>query len=183
MSRSPHAASGRTLAAFRIRRPPWAVRPAASSPALGFGWSCRRPAPTLGRARISCRERRTTDRPQSGGSRQTLPGKTPADWLGLRRPRCKGRPRRRTRASNRLVRAKSLSTPLIWTSGVSGDLRAQRADYPEDWMDEVQPGAADRFSELVATAERHAKPIRITSQVGWSEGTSPATTTPSFGSR
>ena len=59
---------------------------------------------------------------------------------------------------------------LRWASGVSGDLRAQRADYPEDWMDEVQPGAADRFLELAAAAERHAKPIRITSQVGWSEG-------------
>jgi hypothetical protein len=59
---------------------------------------------------------------------------------------------------------------LGYANGVTGDLRGQGMDYPEDWMDEVEPGAADKFSELVRVAHRFAKPIMHTSNNTWSEG-------------
>lgn len=59
---------------------------------------------------------------------------------------------------------------IDYANGVTGDLRGQRMDYPEDWMDEVEPGAADRFSELGSVASRLADPITRTSNRVWHEG-------------
>lgn len=61
-------------------------------------------------------------------------------------------------------------TALDWAGGVASDLRGQRMDYPEDWMDEVEPGAADKFSDLGAAASRLADPIVNTARQGWLEG-------------
>jgi hypothetical protein len=46
---------------------------------------------------------------------------------------------------------------LGYANSVTGGLRGQRMDYPEDWIDEVEPGAADTFS-----ARTNCTPIRQT---------------------
>src|ERR1700712_162920 len=59
---------------------------------------------------------------------------------------------------------------LDGAGGVWSDLRGQRMDYPEDWMDEVEPGAADKFSDLGSAASFLARPIENTARQGWQEG-------------
>jgi len=59
---------------------------------------------------------------------------------------------------------------LDGAGGVASDLRGQRMDYPEDWMDEVEPGAANRFSDLGLAADLLARPIVRTARQSWDEG-------------
>lgn len=61
-------------------------------------------------------------------------------------------------------------TALGCANAVSGDLRGQRMDYPEDWMNDVEPGAADRFYALGLAADLLADPIVNTARQGWLEG-------------
>jgi len=59
---------------------------------------------------------------------------------------------------------------LDGASGVASALRGQRMDYPEDWMDEVEAGAADKFSDLGAEADFLARPIVNTARQDWMSG-------------
>ncbi len=61
-------------------------------------------------------------------------------------------------------------TALNRACGVTGDFRGLRQGFSEEWMDEVEPGAADKFSDLITKATHFAWPISRTSSGIWSEG-------------
>ena len=53
--------------------------------------------------------------------------------------------------------------------GVSGDIRGQ-GDYWEGWMDEVEPGAEDKYFDLLHRAGALAQPVEMASGGLWSPG-------------
>ena len=54
--------------------------------------------------------------------------------------------------------------------GVLGDIRGQKMDYWEGWMDEVEPGAERKYFDLLHRAGQLAQPIEITTSGIWSPG-------------
>lgn len=55
--------------------------------------------------------------------------------------------------------------------GVSGDIRGQKMDYWEGWMDEVEPGAERKYFDLLHRAGQFARPVHMASGGVWLVGT------------
>src|SRR5690606_21606285 len=54
--------------------------------------------------------------------------------------------------------------------GINGDVRGQR-DFSPAWFDEVEPGALEKYYELLYAADNLADPIWRTVGAYWSTGT------------